>query len=109
MMDVSDSGYVDVFDFDRCTGQLSNYLDIGEHVLTEATGYYSAAFSPNGNIIYVSPFYYTKVFYQWNLDAGTITDIRNSKTLLNQYPDTGIVTSNTYFWHNLAPDGKIYI
>lgn len=109
MMNVSDSGSVSVFDFDRCTGILSNFLDIGEHTQTEATGYYSAAFSPNGNLIYVSPFYFTKVFYQWNLNAGTLTDIQNSKTLLNEYPDTGIVANNTYFWHNLAPDGKIYI
>jgi hypothetical protein len=110
MMSVSDLGCLNVFDFDRCSGLLSNYKDIGEHTVTEATGYYSAAFSPDGNIIYVSPFYDTKVFYQWNLNAGTITDIRNSKLLLNEYPDTGIININyAYFWHNLAPNGKIYI
>jgi hypothetical protein len=31
------------------------------------------------------------------------------QTILNEYPDTGIVQNNAYFWHNLAPDGKIYI
>ena len=109
MLAVGAYGHVDVFDFDRCTGLLSNYLDIGEHTITEETSYANSAFSPNGNVIYVSPFYPTKVFYQWDLNAGTVTDIRNSKTLINQYPDTGLVLYTQYACHNLAPDGKIYI
>ncbi len=106
MMGVGDIGHIDVFDFDRCSGLLSNYRDIGEHLSSEAYQYANAAFSPNGNIIYVSPFNLTKNFYQFNLNAPNITA---SKILLNTYPDTGMVQWTTYQWHNLAPDGKIYI
>ncbi|MCX6292037.1 MAG: T9SS type A sorting domain-containing protein [Bacteroidetes bacterium] len=103
-------GCVDVFDFDRCTGLLSNFRDIGEH-LADASHleykYYNCSFSPNGNIIYVSPNWYdVMVIYQWDLNAASIPA---SKTLLNQYPDTGMHQGTTYFQHKLAPDGKIYI
>ncbi len=106
MMTVGAFGTVDVFDFDRCTGLLSNWRDIGEHLTSEPYQYLSAAFSPNGNLIYVSPFNLTKNFYQFDLNASNITA---SKVLLNSYPDTGLTQWNTYNWHNLAPDGKIYI
>jgi hypothetical protein len=79
MMNVSDSGSVSVFDFDRCSGLLSNYRGIGEHSFAQQYQYFSAAFSPNGNVIYVSTFNLVKVLYQWNLNAGTLTDIQNSK------------------------------
>ena len=106
MMAVSTFGNIDVFDFDRCSGQLSNFRDIGEHLTSEAYQYFSAAFSPSGNLIYVSPDNLTKNFYQFDLNAPNIT---TSKVLLNSYPDTGLTQWNTYNWHNLAPDGKIYI
>ncbi len=109
LMSVTHFGFIDVFDFDRCTGTLSNYRDIGEHLYTEPYQYANAAFSPNGNLIYVSTESITKVFYQWNLNAGDINAIRASKTLLNQYQDTGSIQWTQYYSHNLAPDGKIYI
>jgi hypothetical protein len=105
MMSAGVNGCIDVFDFDRCTGLLSNFSDIGEHAFTEPYQYFSAAFSPNGNVIYVSPWNLTKVFYQYDLTAP---NIKASKLLLNQYLDTGMVQWNTYNWHNLGSDGKIY-
>ncbi len=109
MMAVSNAGIVDVFDFDRCTGLLSNCRDIGEHLISQQYQYNGATFSPNGNVIYTSSWNTVKVFYQWDLNAGNINAIRASKTLLNQYPDTGEVIDYTYFWQDLAPNGKIYI
>ncbi len=105
-------GCIDVFDFDRCTGILSNFRDVGEHLATADSlqyEYYNCEFSPSGNLIYVSPWSFKKVFYQWNLNAGDITAIRASKVLLNEYADTGMVQWNVYQHHILAPDGKIYI
>jgi hypothetical protein len=107
MLAVAPDGIINLFDFDRCTGLLSNYRDIGEHINSPLYSYESAAFSPNGNVIYVSTNYNTtKNIYQWNL---LDTNIQSSKTLINHYPDTGLVQWNTYGWHNLAPDGKIYV
>lgn len=106
LLSVEVNGKIDLFDFDRCSGVLSNFRDIGEHLTGEQYQYFSAAFSPNGNVIYISPWNLTKVFYQFDLNAPNITA---SKFLVNQYLDTGIVQYNTYQWHNLGPDGKIYI
>lgn len=107
LMDVGTEGQIDVFDFDRCSGQLSNFRDIGEHLTSHQYQYDAAAFSPNGNVIYVSPQWYTdKYFYQFDLTA---TNITASKLTLNFYPDTGIVQYLAYYSHVLAPDGKIYI
>ncbi len=105
-------GCVDVFDFNRCTGILSNFRDIGEHLASIDSlqyAYYNCEFSPNGNLIYVSTDWQVKVIYQWNLNAGDITAIRASKTILYQYADTGLLHNTVYFLHKLAPDGRIYI
>jgi len=106
LLDLGASGCINVFDFDRCSGQLSNLRDIGEHLTSQEYQYFDGAFSPNGNVIYVSAFNLKKVFYQFDLNAP---NIQASKLLLNEYLDTGIVQSNTYYNHLLAPDGKIYI
>ncbi len=106
MVSVCPAGILDVFDFDRCTGQLGNFRDVGEHLTPMPYQYFSVSFSPNGNLVYASAWNTVKVFYQWDLTAG---NIQASKTLLCQYPDTGMITDYTYFWHNLGPDGKIYI
>jgi hypothetical protein len=110
MMDLGIDGCINVYDFDRCTGLLSNLRDIGEHVINNPDSmqyeYFNGAFSPNGNVIYVSAFNLTKVFYQFDLNAPNIPA---SKILLNQFPDTGSLQWNTYYNHLLAPDNKIYI
>ncbi|MCX6290841.1 MAG: T9SS type A sorting domain-containing protein [Bacteroidetes bacterium] len=106
MLAVGIYGHIDVFNFDRCTGLLSNYRDIGEHLSSLPYQYFSASFSPDGNLIYISPWNLVKEFYQFDLNAPNIT---TSKVLLNSYPDTGLTQWNTYNWHNLGPDGKIYI
>jgi hypothetical protein len=103
---VAATGIVDLFDFDRCTGELSNWDSIG----TPATNfpgphvYYGCSFSPDGTKIYVSEIYdnpWVSRLWQWDL---TVPNIRASKTLIFTSPDSVIIAQ-----HQLGPDGKIYI
>jgi hypothetical protein len=103
---VTYTGIVDVFDFDRCTGQLSNWDSLGTPSPAQPgpNNYYGASFSPDGTKIYVSeaadPPIISRLF-QWDLTA---TDVRASKTLIYSATD-----SITIGQHQLGPDGKIYI
>jgi hypothetical protein len=96
---VSTLGYIDLFDFDRCTGLLSNWKPIGSY--TNYISRYGCSFSPNSKVLYVSD-YDTSIF-QYNLDASNIIA---SKQTIWLKPDTAISRIGQ---HLLGPDGKIYI
>jgi type IX secretion system substrate protein len=92
----------ELFDFDRCSGMLSNYRHVTINDSSIGTG---ASFSPNSKYLYGS-----SGIYLYQIDASS-----------NQ-PDTTLVTvatwdgtfipnspSATHFWfQQLADDGKIY-
>lgn len=106
LLAVTLTGVVDLFDFDRCTGQLSNWRALGApapNVFGPNT-FYGCSFSPDGSKIYASEEgRYTggnRVF-QWDLNAP---DIAASQTLIYTGPD-----SLEFGQHQLGPDGKIYI
>ncbi|MBL0341587.1 MAG: hypothetical protein IPP71_11980 [Bacteroidetes bacterium] len=64
---------LEVFDFNRCTGMLSNPVLINP--AGNSSNYYgtwSSAFSPNGNILYVSSSKDTNHVYQLDLTASNI-------------------------------------
>jgi len=96
---------VDVFDFDRCTGRLSNHLPLGK-TAPPCSGndhfFYGCSLSPDGTKIYVSDFGYgvpigETGLYQYDLSAK---DVKKSRKRLMPY---GL------YQHQLGPDGKIYI
>ncbi len=90
-------GVADLFDFDRCTGMLSNWHDLGDSLLTWDR-FYGASFSPR------NMFYYSTRDSVWQIDA-TLANPLASKTLLwvDGNPDACIGQ------HKLGPDDKIYI
>jgi CHU_C Type IX secretion signal domain len=102
---VTMTGMVDVFDFDRCTGLLSNWDSLGTPALIwpGPDAYYGCSFSPDGTKIYVSEDDNDggDRLFQWDLTA---LDVRASKTLLFTAPDSVEIGQ-----HQLGPDGKIYI
>lgn len=108
MVIVSPYGYIDLYDFDRCTGNLSNYVDLGEHISTDPNyQYYGCAFSPNETKLYVSTspinINMIKHVVQYDLISA---NIMASKQIIYTYADT----MNFVFGQmQLAPDGKIYI
>ncbi|MFN0015229.1 MAG: T9SS type A sorting domain-containing protein [Saprospiraceae bacterium] len=93
---------LNIFDFDRCSGQLSNPV----HVPIGPQGAFPIncmTLSPSGRFAY----YHTlKEIYQYNLEAQ---DIAASKTLVATYDGFVSVNTKDFYKSQLAPDGKIYI
>ncbi len=82
-----------LFDFNRCTGELSNYIDLGNE-----NNIYGCSFSPNNRIFYASS---KNKLFQFNLDSPNV-----AQSKIQLWDDS----TNWYIvQHLLAPDGKIYI
>lgn len=100
------TGIIDVFDFDRCTGELSNWRELGTYANNEIgpDTYYGCSFSPDGTKIYVSEtnnFTIGNRLFQFDLNTATSNADR---ALIYTFPAEMIVGQ-----HQLGPDGKIYI
>jgi hypothetical protein len=93
---------LDVFDFDRCTGILSNWqhADILDDAFTR-----SVQVSSEGTLIYVSS---VDTVYQYPISGGTLGQpeiVAVFDGFYDQYPGIRTLFANMC----LAPDGKIYI
>jgi hypothetical protein len=92
-----------IYDFDRCSGQLSNMRY--KYITNQTSG--GAAFSPNNRFLYINSW---EKIWQFDLES---TDVLNSQTLLAQYdtsfadPATGLLAGFGYMYQ--AADGKIYL
>ncbi len=89
---------LDLYDFDRCTGEISNWVDLRND---EPTTIYGASFSPDGCKLYVSEYSPGKLF-QYDICQG---DIKASKTLIFKNEDEDFSIGQ----QQLGPDEKIYI
>jgi hypothetical protein len=94
-------GKIHLFDFDRCTGLLSNLI-----VLIDTPALGGIAFSPNSQVLYKTANVYS---YQFDLSA---VNIQASRTLIAtwdglSYPQNAGGCS--FGQPLLAPNGKIYI
>ncbi len=92
---------LDIFDFDRCTGKLSNPLESGplSDPIKTAGG---VAASMNSRYLYVSN---STVLYQFDLNS---VDILKSKVVIDTYDGFVDPFSTTFYQLALAPNGKIY-
>ena len=99
---INEGTYLNFYDFDRCTGLLSNQLQLNQIDTSWGNG---LAVSPNSRYAYFSAFRYV---YQFDLWAD---DIIASKDTIAVYD--GFVSpwpfSSTFYLAQLGPDGKIYI
>jgi hypothetical protein len=98
-------GQLDLFDFDRCTGLLSNYQYIGDNPsINSKNNYYGCSFSPSGKVLYVSCENngFTNYLYQFDLTSINILSTKTSIWSQNN-------GSTRIGQLSLAPDGKIYI
>jgi hypothetical protein len=99
---LTDPKYLYIYDFDRCTGKLSNpvYLEYENSGLGSG-----CAISPNSRFLYAIS---RQQIWQYDLYAS---DVGASKTLVAQWD--GYIHNNqfttTFAMAQLAPDGKIYI
>jgi hypothetical protein len=95
---VDSSRYIDIYDFDRCTGTFSNPIQVTylEDNLSLTGG---LTFSPNSRFIYITSF---SNLYQYDLWAE---DISASQVLIPRPPPDGIA----YFLGGIGPDDKVYL
>ena len=92
--------FVDVFDFDRCTGLLSDHVKMH---FSHDGGAGGVAISPSSRYLYIPSLVY---IYQFDLWAG---DIEASKDTVAVYDGFADPLPVTFFMTQLARDGKIYI
>ncbi len=86
---------IEIYDFNRSTGWVSN----AQTISTEA-GIYGCEFSPNGQVLYGGC--NQGLLLQWNLAAGTLSQIQASRTVIsNAGPFIGSL--------QIGPDSKIYV
>jgi len=90
---------LNIFDFDRCNGQLSNPV----HIAFDSIDVGGAAISTNSRYLYVTTSWR---IYQFDLQA---MDITFSKTLVAEYDGFVSVSPTNFYIAQLAPDNKIYI
>ncbi len=94
---------LDIFDFDRCNGLLSNPSSIGGLLTVPfSKQYYGCSFSPNDNVFYAST---GDSLFQFDLTAS---NIQASKTFLFGY-DASFINPKNFGQHLLGPDRKIYV
>ncbi len=94
--------YLNIFDFNRCTGTLFNPLQITYRDTAVAAG---LAISPNSRFLYVSSFRYV---YQYDLWAEDIEASRETIAVYDGFQSPPPLAT-TFFLCQLAPDNKIYI
>lgn len=86
---------IEIYDFNPSNGFVTNAQTISTEL-----GIYGCEFSPNGKILYAGC--NQGLLLQWNLCAGTISQIQSSRTIIsNAGPFIGSL--------QIGPDGKIYV
>jgi hypothetical protein len=90
-----------LFDFNRETGELSNFQQI---IIEEEDEWWSGvAFSPNSRFLYVSSYDYIYQFDTW------ADDIASSRITIAEYQYTGEVIEQNPWGMQLGPDCKLYV
>lgn len=100
-------GLIEEYDFDRCTGTISNPFTIEPELSSPPYPYYwSCAFSSDGNRLFISsynqpPSTSSKYLYEYDLGAANISASRQTIYTFNPPIGVGFL--------KLAPDNKIYL
>lgn len=93
--------FLNIYEFDRCTGLMSNpinNINLGSGAFTGGI-----AISPNSRFLYVSSYDY---IYQFDLWAP---DIEDSKVTVAEYDGFEEPFPTRFYQMQLAPNGKIYV
>ncbi|MFN8288291.1 MAG: T9SS type A sorting domain-containing protein [Chitinophagales bacterium] len=93
---------IDVYDFNRCTGQLTNNIHIIENDTCYSGG---CAISQDGKRLYVAC---SQELFQYDLTSNNIQNSRTTVALWDGFVDPDFSLGATYFHLlGLTPDGKI--
>jgi PKD domain len=95
--------WLNLFDFDRCTGLLSNQRTRHFEPKPNQIFFGGVAFSPNNRFLYQS---IRDTIFQYDLEAPD--PIATQQKVIVRAPDP-IGSIPSYFQMQLAPDGKIYL
>ncbi|MBX2928768.1 MAG: PKD domain-containing protein [Saprospiraceae bacterium] len=99
-----DPVYVSIYDFDRCSGELSHPM---QFTYADTAGCGGIAISPNNRFLYVSSFRYV---YQYDLHADDVEASRITVAEWDGFSDPlHPALATTFYLAQLGPDGKIYI
>ena len=99
---ISTSIGIDLYSFDRCSGELSNHLRMVHPDLGKLGG---VAFSPASRYMYASV---SDSLYQYDLEAEDILESRQTVAVYDGFVD-GQGRPTRFFLMKLGPDGRIYI
>ncbi len=102
---VANYGGINVYDFDRCTGLLSNPKHLDYHITGNQSFQFGLSISPNSRFLYVAQSY---CIFQFDLTADSISTNVDTIGHIVTPPDNSELTGY-YFLMQLAPDGKIVI
>lgn len=96
------SNFVELYDFDRSTGVVSNAVMLRDPISLSARGPYGLEFSPNEKYLYISGGLFSAYssLYQVKLEPD-----RNNTITKSTLIDTGLIFGAL----QSAPDGKIYL
>ncbi len=94
---------LDIFNFDRCTGFLSNPVHVAINDSSTGVG---VAFSPNSQYLYVSSLRYV---YQFDVTAPNIPATQTTVAVWDGFYSPNPPLGTYFDIAQLAPDGKIYI
>ncbi|MBA3283987.1 MAG: hypothetical protein H0U27_02850, partial [Nitrosopumilus sp.] len=94
---------LDIFDFDRCSGLLSNPVHVS---IKDSASSVGVAFSPNSQFLYVSS---TKYVYQFDVTATNIPSTQTTVAVWDGFYSPNPPFGTYFDISQLAPDGKIYI
>lgn len=98
------AGGLDIFDFDRCTGMLSNAVHV---VISQTTGFSGGmAFSPNSRYLYTANI---EFIYQFDLDAANVPASQVTVATWDGFYSPSPPFGTYFELMQLAPDGKIYV
>ncbi|MBL7778916.1 MAG: T9SS type A sorting domain-containing protein [Chitinophagales bacterium] len=94
---------INIFDFDRCSGELSNPINIPvPNLIDSGFSAGGAAISPNGRFLYIG---IIKYVLQYDLQAP---DIAASVDTVAVYDGYQSPIGSVFYTMQLGPDGKIY-
>jgi hypothetical protein len=99
-VDDVEGNFLNVYDFDPCSGMLSNPQQLNWHDNAQSIG---MAISPNSRFLYVPAF---KNIYQYDLLASDLALSRKTVAIYDGYQSP---FGSTFYLAQLAPDNKIYI
>lgn len=94
---------IEIYDFDRCTGMLSNYINV---LVNDSAVFGSVAFSGNSKVLYVTSIRY---IYQIDLTSANIPASMQTVAVWDGFYSPSYPFATNFLMAELGPDNKIYI